>query len=84
MKRVLFLLCGLCWIAFGIVAGVFGCRLLFSGGDSQPSILQILAPVSSGSVLLGLVHLAGFCALAAFGILVGIGLCSYFFEPTKR
>jgi hypothetical protein len=84
MKRVLFFLCGLCWIAFGIVAGLFACRFLFDGGDSQVSILQIFAPVSAGSVLLGLVHVAGFCALSAFSFLVGVGLCSGFFETSKR
>ena len=84
MKRLLFLLCGLCWIASGIVAGVFGCRFVFAGGGSQTSGLQILAPVSSGGILLGLVHLVGFFALSAFCLLVGMGLCSYSFEPSKR
>jgi hypothetical protein len=83
MKRVLFLLCGLCWIAFGIVAGVFGCRFLFDGGDSQTAILQIFAPVSAGSVLVGLIHAVGFCALSGFCFLVGIGLCLYCFDPRK-
>lgn len=83
MKRVLFLLCGLCWIASGIVAGVFGCRFLFDGGDSQTSILQILAPVTSGSILVGLIHTVGFFVLSSFCFLVGIGLCSYCFEPRK-
>jgi hypothetical protein len=84
MKRVLFLLCGLCWIAAGIVAGFFGCRFVFFGGDSQTSILQILTSVSSGGVLFGLIHLVGICALSAFCFVIGIGLCSYFFEPSKR
>jgi hypothetical protein len=83
MKRVLFLLCGLCWIASGIVAGCVGCRILFDGGDSQTEILQIFAPDSASSILVGLIHTVGFCVLSGFCILVGIGLCSYCFEPRK-
>jgi hypothetical protein len=83
MKRVLLFLCGLCWIVAGIVAGVFGCRFLFDSGDSQTSILQILEPVSSGSVLLGLIHVVGFCALSGFCFLIGIGLCSYIFDQKR-
>jgi len=81
MKRVLFVICGLCWIGFGIAAGAFAYRCLLVGGDSQSSILQILAPASAGSVLVGLIHTVGFCALYVLCFVVGISLCSYSFEP---
>lgn len=83
-KRVLFPICGFCWIVFGIVAGVLAYRSLFFGSDSQTSILLAFAPVSSESVLLGLIHVVGFCALSVCCLAVGIGLCSYWFEPRKR
>jgi hypothetical protein len=84
MKRVLFFICGLCWMVFGVVAGAFAWQSLFASSDSQSSILQILTPVSAGSVLIGLVHVVGFCALSVFSFLVGVGFCSGFFETNKR
>jgi hypothetical protein len=83
MKRLLFFLCGLCWIASGIVAGVFGCCFLFGCDDSQTAILQIFVPVSAGSALVGLIHTVAFLVLSGFCFLVGIGLCSYCFESRK-
>jgi hypothetical protein len=84
MKRVLFFICGLFWIAFGVVAAVFAWRFLSASDDSQSFIFQILPPVSAGSVLIGLVHVVGFCALSFFCFLVGVGLCSGFFETSKE
>jgi hypothetical protein len=84
MKRVLFFICGLCWMVFGVLAGAFAWQSLFVNSDSQSFILQILTPVSTGSVLFGLVQVVGFCALSSFSFLVGIGLWSGFFETHKR
>jgi hypothetical protein len=84
MKRVLFFICGLCWMVFGVVAGAFAWQSLFASSDSPNFILQILTPVSAGSVLFGLVHAVGFCALTIFCFLLGIGLCSGFFEIGKK
>jgi len=67
-------------MACGIVAGMFALDV----GDSQIPILRILAPVSGGSVLIGLVHVAGFCALSFFCFLLGVGLCSGLFATGKR
>lgn len=79
MKRAMFLFCGLCWLLFGVAAGMFSWRYLLDGADSQDSVfaLQTLAPVSSGSILVGLVHVVGFFALTALCLLIGIGLFLY-------
>jgi hypothetical protein len=84
MKRVLFFICGVCWMVFGVAAGAFAWQSLFASSDSQSFFLQILTPVSAGSVLVGLVHVVGYCLLSVLGFIVGIGLCSGFFETNKR
>jgi hypothetical protein len=80
MKRVMFLLCGLCWFAFGLVTGAFAWRNLADDTGIQRSGFRILAPVSSGSVMIGLVHVMGFFLLAVSCIVIGLGLWVYSFE----
>jgi hypothetical protein len=72
MKRVMFLMGGVLWLGFALGFGAFlvgyiggGAGLQFFGG-----------PVSSGSVLLGLVHLIGFGTAMLICFAVGIGLCA--------
>ena len=81
MKRTLYFLCGLCWVAAGLVAVVFGFGYILADGGNLPAVIRIFGLFYSGGVLLGLVHFIGFCALAALCLAVGIGLCSYAFEP---
>jgi TRAP-type C4-dicarboxylate transport system permease small subunit len=76
MKRAMFLFCGLCWFMFGLGVGIFSFRYLASGAGSQDSIfvLQIPSPVSSGSILIGLVHIVGFFMLTILCLAIGAGL----------
>ena len=84
MKRLVLNLCGVGLVAFGIALGVIGFRSALAGGEGSDSFLRMLAPISSGSVLLGLIRLVGFCALSVFCVLVGVGLCSNYFGLRKR
>src|ERR1017187_3665209 len=76
MKRVVFIFCGLCWLGFAVAAGILSWRYLLGGADSQDSVfaLKILSPVSSGSILVGLVHLVGFLMLTLLCLAIGAGL----------
>ena len=76
MKRAMFLFCGVCWLLFAVAAGIFSWWYLLGGADSQDTVfaLQILSPVSSGSILVGLVHVVGFVTLTVFCLLIGTGL----------
>ena len=76
MKRAMFIFCGLTWFLFGLFAGIFSLRYLAGVVDSQDSValLQLFGPISSGSVLVGLVHVVGFFALTVFCLLIGVGL----------
>ena len=76
MKRVMFVFCGLTWFLSGLVVGVFSLSYIAGGAGSQDSvaILRIFSPVSSASILVGLVHAVGFFALTVFCLLIGVGL----------
>jgi hypothetical protein len=74
MKRAMFLFCGICWLAFGLAAGVFAWRYLADGGGMQSSGFLFFAPMLTGSVLLGLLQLTGFFALIVLCFAIGIGL----------
>jgi|GEM_PF-2001653 len=72
MKRAILLIGGVLWLGFALGFGVFlveyiggGAGLQFFGG-----------PVSSGSVLLGLVHLVGFGTAIFLCFAIGVGLCA--------
>ena len=72
MKRAMFLMGGVLWLGFALGFAAFlvgyiggGAGLQFFGG-----------PVSSGSVLLGLVHLVGFGTAILLCFAIGVGLCA--------
>jgi hypothetical protein len=72
MKRAMFLMGGVLWLGFALGFAAFlvgyiggGAGLRFFGG-----------PVSSGSVLLGLVHLVGFGTAILLCFAIGVGLCA--------
>jgi len=67
---------------FGSVMGVFLLQYLADGAGLQDSGFgfPIFSPVSSGSVLIGLVHIVGFFMLAVLCFVVGVGLCLRGFE----
>jgi len=72
----MFIFCGLTWFLSGLVIGIYSLRYIADGAGSQDSvaILRIFSPVSSASILVGLVHAVGFCALTGFCLLIGVGL----------
>jgi hypothetical protein len=85
MKRAMFISCGVIWFLFGLVVGICSLRYLVGGAGSQDSvaILQIFSPISSGSILIGLVHAVGFFALTVFCLLIGAGLFLHGLVPAE-
>ena len=70
MKRVLFLVAGVVWMLFA-----FGFLFLLYEYLVQGAGLQFWIPdVSSGSVLIGMVHFVGLCAASLLCFAVGAGL----------
>jgi hypothetical protein len=71
MKRMMFLVCGVCWFMLGLGLGFIALEYLTDGGglhDVGPS-LPIFGPA------VGLVHLAGIFITAVFCFIVGSVLC---------
>ena len=46
-------------------------------------MLQIFSPVSSGSILVGLVHIVGLLTLTVFCLLIGVGLFLHGLIPAE-
>ncbi len=70
MKRTLLVAAGLCWMLFA-----FGFLLLLYNYLVQGAGLQFWIPiVSSGSVLIGLVHFVGLSAASLLCFAIGSGL----------
>ena len=72
LKRVIYVVGGVLWILFSVGFGVILFKYIAGGAGLQ----SIGGPVSSGSVLLGLVHLAGFVAAAVISFAIGAWLCA--------
>jgi hypothetical protein len=73
----MFLVCGICWFAFGLGFGLFLLQYVGHGAGLQDLGSRWLISsqaVSPGSVLVGLIHVAGLFTLSAFCFIVGIGL----------
>jgi hypothetical protein len=73
MKRAMFIFCGVCWLGFALAIGIISFSYL-GGGAVGPAgfVSQIFAPVTSGSVLLGLLHFVGFVALDLVCLAIGL------------
>jgi hypothetical protein len=70
MKRLLLVMAGMCWVLFALGFALFLVRYIAEGAG-----LQLYIPVvSSGSVLLGLVHVAGLCMASFLCFAIGSGL----------
>ena len=63
---------GTCWIVAALVFGA----LLFQYVTQGAGLQFILFPLSSGSVLFGLVHVVGLMTAIALCLAVGTGLCA--------
>jgi hypothetical protein len=77
---VLFILCGLCWLLFGIGSGFFLLAYFAAGLGWSASdwFGQFFMPSLSLEInLIWFIHLVGLLLITAFCFLVGVGLCSY-------
>jgi hypothetical protein len=72
MKRAIFLLGGALWLCFALGFGAFLVQYLTGGAGLQ----FFGGPVSSGSILLGLVHFVGLCTAILICFAIGSGLCA--------
>ncbi len=79
-KRVLLVLGGLLWFLFSLGFGYLLVEYIAQGAG-----LQFFGPpVSSGSVLLGLVPVTGFVAASVICFAIGAGLCAHGIVPRER
>ena len=80
MKRVTFIICGLCWLVFGLGSGLFLLQYATHGAGLQdvgPVFSFFGTTVSPESVFIGLVHIVGLFMISAVCFAIGIGLCSH-------
>ena len=82
IKSTLLVIAGLCWIAFAVLICVFLYGYLVGGAGLQA--FGFLFPVSSGTVLVGLVHFVGFSAAAFLSFVIGVGLCALGVVPAPE
>ncbi len=72
VKRALLILVGLCFLLAALAFGLILIDYVAEGAGLQFFGLGI----SSGSILLGLVHVVGFCTAALICFVIGIVLCA--------
>jgi hypothetical protein len=72
MKHALIFSLGLLWLAFACGFGFFLAQYVTQGAGSQ----FFIPAVSSGSVLLGLVHFIGLLTAALICFAIGTGFCA--------
>jgi hypothetical protein len=82
IKSTFLVFAGLCWIAFALLICIFLYGYLVGGAGLQ--VFGFMFPVSSGTVLLGLVHFVGFSAAAFLSFVIGVGLCAYGVVPAPK
>lgn len=72
MKKLALLIGGACWFLFALGFAALLVEYIAGGAG-----LQFFGPpVSSGSILLGLVHVVGLCAAIILCFAIGAGLCA--------
>ncbi len=79
MKRVVFLLFGGLWFLFSIGFLFLLVQYIAAGAGSQFWI----PAVSSGSVLIGLLHVLGLCIAAVLCFTIGSGFCAHGLTPER-
>ena len=75
IKSTMMIMAGLCWIGFALFICFFLFQYLSGGAGLQ--VFGFFFPVSSGTVLIGMVHFIGFVAAACLCFTIGVGLCAY-------
>jgi hypothetical protein len=73
----IFVVGGLLWFAFALVFGFIALQYLGEGGRGGLTLFSI----SSGSVMLGMVHLLGLLFASGLCFVIGIGLCAHGVVP---
>jgi hypothetical protein len=73
MKRAMFIVGGLLWLGFALGFGTFLVRYILAGAGIQ----FFGGPPTSGSVLLGLVHVIGFATAILICFAIGVGLSAH-------
>ena len=81
-KSTMMVMAGLCWLAFALLIGIFLYQYLSGGAGLQ--VFGFFFPVSSGTVLIGLVHFLGFVAAAVLCFTIGVGLCVHGIFPAPE
>lgn len=76
-RATVFLIGGLCWFAAALLLAVVAWVSVSDSAGSQFFPVSL----SSGSVLLGLVHLVGLFVVAFFCFAIGAALCAHGFVP---
>ncbi len=80
MKRALLLMGGLCWFLFALGFGFVLTQYVAQGAG-----LQFFGPaMSSGSVLMGLIHVIGFAMAALLCFAIGAGLFASGLHPYQK
>jgi hypothetical protein len=74
IKSTMMVIAGLCWIGFAVFICLFLCGYLVGGAGLQ--VFGFFFPVSSTTLLVGLVHFVGFSAAAFLSFAIGVGLCA--------
>lgn len=82
IKRAFLVITGFCAIALATLIGLYLYGYLVGGTGSQ--LLPAFFPVSSITVTLGMVHIAGFSAAAFLSFILGVGLCAYGIVPAPE
>ena len=72
VKRIMYVVGGIFWLLFSLGFGLILVDYLAGGAGLQ----FVGGPVSSGSVLLGLVHFTGFVTAVVICFAVGAALCA--------
>ena len=82
IKSTMMPVAGLCWIAFAMLICLFLYGYLVGGAGLQ--VFGFFLPVSSTTVLVGLVHFVGFSAAAFLSFVIGVGLCAHGIVPAPE
>ena len=82
IKSTVLVIAGLCWIAFALFFCLFLYGYLLGGAGLQ--VFGFMFPVSSTSILVGLVHFVGFSAAACLCFIIGLGLLAYGVTPPQK
>jgi len=80
LRATVFLIAGLCWFAAALFFAVFAWSYIAGGAGLQFFGLSF----SSGTLLLGLIHLLGFSFGAFLCFAIGVGLCAHGIVPPSQ